>query len=71
MEASTLHLLWSVVEATPSELLTEISQERLVNLVVEQIENRVRLSQAERLAIRQYLRTRLPLIQDSLHDQVI
>lgn len=59
MKASTLRLLWAVVEETQTNILIQLIQQLL-----RQLKNKTWLSSEEMNTISTYLSSRVPLIRD-------
>ena len=71
MKTDTLRLLWSLIEETPKDLLTDMNQDELAILLSCRLNKRVYLDPSERLDIQQYLHTRSQLIQDAFCEQTV
>lgn len=66
MNAANLRLLWAVVTDHSQNSFRGLSDEALVNSLVNQIHSRFCLSWEEQTAFSLYIRTRAPLIRELL-----
>ncbi|MDM9380147.1 hypothetical protein QUB80_05465 [Chlorogloeopsis sp. ULAP01] len=64
MNASTLRLLWTVVEETQTSTLVQFPDAELVQQLLWQLRNKTWLTSEETNTISAYLSSRVPLIRD-------
>lgn len=64
INASTLRLVWTVIESTPTKNLLSPSDTALVSTVVEQTSGQTYLSEDEINSLSKYVRSKLSLIRD-------
>ncbi len=64
MKASTLRLLWAVVEETQTNILIQFNDKELIQQLLRQLKNKTWLSSEEMNTISTYLSSRVPLIRD-------
>ncbi len=64
MKASTLRLLWAVVEETQTNILIQFNDAELIQQLLRQLKNKTWLSSEEMNTISNYLSSRVPLIRD-------
>ncbi|RUR86121.1 hypothetical protein ACF3DV_22735 [Chlorogloeopsis fritschii PCC 9212] len=64
VNASTLRLLWTVVDETQTSTLVQVADAELVQQLLWQLKNKIWLTSEETNTISAYLSSRVPLIRD-------
>ncbi|MBF2004506.1 MAG: hypothetical protein IGS49_03295 [Chlorogloeopsis fritschii C42_A2020_084] len=64
VNASTLRLLWTVVDETQTSTLVQVADAELVQQLLWQLKNKIWLTSEETKTISAYLSSRVPLIRD-------
>lgn len=64
MNSNLLRQVWEVIEATQTDMLTQLNDSQLVQVLVANLKNRNQLPQDEEANAKAYIRSRLLLIRE-------
>lgn len=69
MSPLMIRQLWSLVEATQSQVLLNLDDSTLVQWLLKQLKTQRALDRTEAVVFSDYIQSRLPLIRDLAHSR--